>query len=159
MSKSDPIDLVYLQKLADLIVERDLSEIEIEDEKVRVRVSRETATVSVPMAAAAPAPSLAPTPAVAAVAEPAAAPAAASGTGDLPPLTSPMVGTAYLAPEPGAPNFVSVGDFVNQGQTVLIIEAMKTMNQIAADKDGIIKEILVDNAQPVEYGEPLLVID
>jgi acetyl-CoA carboxylase biotin carboxyl carrier protein len=74
-------------------------------------------------------------------------------------VTSPMVGTAYRSPEPGAPLFVEVGSVVREGQTILIVEAMKTMNQIAAPRAGTIKRILVENGQPVEYGEPLMIIE
>lgn len=158
MSKSDPVDFSFIEKLASLLSSSDLSEIEIEHETVRIRISRETETVQTVVQA--------PVTAVPAAPAPAATPSAPSPANETAPavargseLTSPMVGTAYLAPEPGAANFVSVGDKVKVGQTVLIIEAMKTMNQIAADKDGTIKEILIDNAQPVEFGEPLLIIE
>ena len=106
------------------------------------------------LAAAAPAPAMAP-------AQPAAAPAvpAAEGPDLSNAVTSPMVGTVYLAPEPGAPNFVSSGDMVEEGQTILIIEAMKTMNQIPAPRAGRVRTVLVDNAEPVEFGEPLMIIE
>ncbi len=96
---------------------------------------------------------------------PAAAPAAASvaPAADAGPhpgtITSPMVGTAYLAPEPGAKNYVEVGDKVSEGQTILIIEAMKTMNHIPATKSGTVKQVLVEDAQPVEFGEPLIIVE
>ena len=103
------------------------------------------------------APAAAPAPA-AAVPAPESAPAATPAADQADALKSPMVGTAYLAPEPSAPNFIKVGDTVAQGDTLLIVEAMKVMNPIAADKAGTIKAILVENAQPVEFDQPLVVI-
>ncbi|MEP3233747.1 MAG: acetyl-CoA carboxylase biotin carboxyl carrier protein [Hyphomicrobiales bacterium] len=157
MAKNEPIDHELIRKLAELLSETDLNEIEIEHETLRLRLSRNSAVTQVVQAApvaaapvaAAPAPSTAP----AAVAAPADSAASENA------LKSPMVGTAYLSAEPGKPAFVSVGDKVKVGQTVLIIEAMKTMNQIPADKAGTVKAILVDDAQPVEFGEPLFVIE
>jgi acetyl-CoA carboxylase biotin carboxyl carrier protein len=115
--------------------------------------------LNVQVPAYAPAPAAAPAPAVSA----AAAAAAAAPVEDLASnpgtLTSPMVGTAYLSPEPGKPTFVSVGSKVSEGQTVLIIEAMKTMNQIPAHRSGTITRILVDDSSPIEYGQPLAVIE
>ena len=155
MAKNEPIDHALIRKLAELLSETDLNEIEIEHETLRLRLSRNSAVTQVVQAAApvaaAPAPVAAPT----AV----AAPAAADNTSSENALKSPMVGTAYLSPEPGKPAFVSVGDKVKAGQTILIIEAMKTMNQIPAEKAGTVKAILIDDAQPVEFGEPLLVIE
>ena len=157
MAKNESIDHELIRKLAELLSETDLNEIEIEHETLRLRLSRNNAVTQVVQAAApiaaAPAPSSAP----AAVVAPAAP--AADSTASENALKSPMVGTAYLSPEPGKPAFVSVGDKVKAGQTILIIEAMKTMNQIPADKAGTVKAILVDDAQPVEFGEPLLVIE
>ena len=156
MAKNEPIDHELIRKLAELLSETDLNEIEIEHETLRLRLSRNSAVTQVVQAAApaAMAP-VAPAPAApAAVAAPAADNASTENA-----LKSPMVGTAYLSPEPGKPAFVSVGDKVKAGQTILIIEAMKTMNQIPAEKDGTVKAILVDDAQPVEFGEPLLVIE
>lgn len=146
------VDTSLVRALAELLAETGLTEIEVEDDDRRIRVARQHAPAgaatyhAAPVAAAAPA---APSPA-ATLSEPAADTAGA--------LTSPMVGTVYLAAEPGTPNFVSVGDQVKEGQTLLIVEAMKVMNPIAADKAGTIKAILVDNAQPVEFGQPLVVI-
>lgn len=158
MAKSEPIDHELIRKLAELLSETDLNEIEIEHESLRLRLSRNAAPVQqIVQAAPPPAAMIAPAGsqlAAAPASEPSPAPASSANS-----LTSPMVGTAYLAPEPGKPNFVSVGDKVTAGQTIMIIEAMKTMNQIPADKDGTVTAILVNDAQPVEFGEPLLVIE
>jgi acetyl-CoA carboxylase biotin carboxyl carrier protein len=133
-----------------MLWETGLTEIEVEDGDRKIRVSRGGA-VAAPVAYAAPA--AAPAPAPVAVAEaPAAAPAAVDA------LKSPMVGTVYLAPEPGASDFIAVGKSVKAGDTLLIIEAMKVMNPITAPKGGTITAILVENAQPVEYDQPLVVI-
>lgn len=146
------IDTALLEKLAELLQRGGLTEIEISQGETRIRVSREPAPVTVqhqapwPPAAPAMAPAAEPTPA-------SADDKLAEGT-----ITAPMVGTVYLSPEPGAPPFVQVGDQVAAGQTLLIIEAMKVMNQIRAPRAGRIVRILVENAQPVEYGEPLLVL-
>ena len=156
MAKNEPIDHELIRKLAELLSDTDLNEIEIEHETLRLRLSRNSAVTQVVQAAApvAAAPVAAAPAAPAAVAAPAADNASSENA-----LKSPMVGTAYLSPEPGKPAFVSVGDKVKVGQTILIIEAMKTMNQIPADKAGTVKAIMVDDAQPVEFGEPLLVIE
>ena len=157
MAKNEPIDHELIRKLAELLSETDLNEIEIEHETLRLRLSRNSEVTQVIQAAApaAAAPvAAAPAAAPAAVAAPAADTASSENA-----LKSPMVGTAYLSPEPGKPAFVAVGDKVKAGQTILIIEAMKTMNQIPADKAGTVKAIMVDDAQPVEFGEPLLVIE
>ncbi|HVI29009.1 acetyl-CoA carboxylase biotin carboxyl carrier protein [Hansschlegelia sp.] len=137
-------DQELVRELAELMIEKGLSEVEIEREDFRVRVARQTlaasapvAAVTIPTAAAAP-----------------ADPAKAQGA-----VLSPMVGTAYLAPEPGARPFIEVGGAVRQGQTLMIVEAMKTMNAIPAPKAGIVREILVTDGQPVEFGEPLLIVD
>lgn len=140
------IDSDFIRKLADLLQETGLSEIEFQEGDKRLRISRPTVT----QAFAAAAPVLAPAQPVADAAS-AAPPANA--------LTSPMVGTAYLAPEPSAPPFVKVGDAVKEGQTVLIVEAMKVMNPIRAPRSGIVSQVLVTDGQPVEFGEPLLVIE
>ncbi|WP_271438983.1 acetyl-CoA carboxylase biotin carboxyl carrier protein [Pontixanthobacter luteolus] len=148
------VDTKLVRELAEMLGETGLTEIEVEDGDRKVRVSRGGG-----VAMAAPAPMHAPAPA-------ALAPAAAAPAGDAPAapadnansLKSPMVGTVYLAAEPGAAPFVSVGDSVKEGDTILIVEAMKVMNPITADKSGTIKEILVENAQPVEYDQPLAVI-
>ncbi len=146
-----------IRELAGLLEETGLSEIEVEREGMRVRVSRQVTVQAMPVAAAAPAPVAAPV----ASAQGAAAPAAAGPDLAKHPgaLKSPMVGTAYLAAQPGDPPFVEVGSKVTQGQTILIIEAMKTMNHIPAPKAGVVTAILVGNGQPVEFGEPLAIIE
>ena len=146
-----PLDTALIRELAGLLDETGLTEIEIEQGGTRVRVSRAgTIAVGVPAAAAAPASGGAGTPASPAAPDPSAHPGA---------VKSPMVGTAYRSPSPGAPAFVEVGAEVRQGQTVLIIEAMKTMNQISAHRSGRVTQILVGDIQPVEYGEPLMIIE
>jgi len=151
------IDPALVREIANLLSESDLTEIEVQHEDLRIRVARAAPTVyaaPAPMtaAAAAPAPAAAPsaTPASAAVEDVSKHPGA---------VTSPMVGTAYLAPEPGARAFVETGTVVKEGQTLLIVEAMKTMNAIPAPRAGMVTRILVENAQPVEYGEPLVIIE
>ena len=149
------IDQDLIKDLAELINETDLSEIEVEKGDLRIRLNRQL--TAAPIAVAAPvAPAPAPAAAPAAPSDTAAAAPAAKPAGN---VTSPMVGTAYLAPAPGEPAFVSIGDTVNAGDTVLIVEAMKTMNQIPAPHSGVVKAILVEDAQPVEFGEPLLLIE
>ena len=157
MAKNEPIDHELIRKLAELLSETDLNEIEIEHETLRLRLSR-TSEVTQVIQAAAPA-AAAPVAAAAPAAPAAVAAPAADNSSSENALKSPMVGTAYLSPEPGKAAFVAVGDKVKAGQTILIIEAMKTMNQIPAEKAGTVKAILVDDAQPVEFGEPLLVIE
>lgn len=149
-------DTALIRDLAVLLDETNLTEIELEQGDTRIRVARQM-SISAPVSMAAPA-AAAPTPAeVAPVASPAAAPA---DTGPHPgTITSPMVGTAYLSPEPGAAAFIQVGDKVSEGQTILIVEAMKTMNNIPATKSGTVKQILVEDAQPVEFGEPLIIVE
>jgi acetyl-CoA carboxylase biotin carboxyl carrier protein len=144
------IDHDLIRELAALLKETGLSEIEIDDDDMRVRVARQI-TVE-PAAIAVPGPVTG-----GAKGEPAGSPADISKHPGCVP--SPMVGTAYLGPEPGAPAFVEVGARVTQGQTLLIIEAMKTMNHIPAPKAGTVTAILVANGQPVEFGEPLVVIE
>jgi acetyl-CoA carboxylase biotin carboxyl carrier protein len=148
------VDTGLIKKLAEMLDENDLSEIEVEDNGRRIVVKRKLAGV-----AAAPAPAPAPPPPPA----PAAAAAAPEGP-DGPPrnghlLESPMVGTVYLSPEPGSPPFIAVGQQVARGETILIIEAMKVMNPIEAPVAGKIAEILIENGQPVEYGQLLVVIE
>lgn len=152
-----PFDTDLVKEIAKLLSESDLTEIEVQHEDLRIRVLRSPAPVTVAQYAPAPAPLAAPA-AHAAPAAAAEAPVAdlAKHPGAVP---SPMVGTAYLAPEPGAPNFVDVGSTVKEGDTVLIVEAMKTMNAIPAPRSGTVTRVLVGNAQPVEYGEPLLIIE
>ncbi|MBT5157962.1 MAG: acetyl-CoA carboxylase biotin carboxyl carrier protein [Rhodobiaceae bacterium] len=148
-------DKKTIKELADLLADTGLSEIEVETGEVRIRVARQSAAVNAVMPAAAPVAMAAPAPATPAPAA-AEAPAASDLAGA---LKSPMVGTAYLSPEPGAANFVKVGDTVSQGQTLLIVEAMKTMNPIAATKAGKITQIIVGNEQPVEFDEVLMIIE
>src|SRR6516162_6352929 len=148
-------DQALIRDLAELLKETGLSEIEIERAGLRVRVARQIATAGsyAPPAAApntAPAPLAAGTASAAGLADPAKHPGA---------VPSPMVGTAYLAPEPDAAPFVQVGTRVTQGQTLMIIEAMKTMNHIPAPKAGVVMAILVGNGQPVEFGEPLAIVE
>lgn len=145
-----PIDKQAIRELAALLEETGLTEIEIEQQGTRVRVSRASAQVSV---SGAPAPAPAP-PAVAAA--PAAPAVAAAHPGA---VRSPMVGTAYRASAPGAANFIEIGQQVKKGQTLLIIEAMKTMNQIPAPRDGRVSEILVEDGQPVEFDETLIILE
>ena len=154
------LDAGLVRELAAILREADLGEVEVEHEGLRIRVSKATSMTppapaivqAAPVAAApvAAAPAAAPA-APTAAAAPAAAPSNAS--------TSPMVGTVYLSPEPGAKAFVNVGDKVKKGDTLMLIEAMKTFNPVTADAAGTVKEILVDDSQPVEFGEPLIVVE
>jgi len=148
MSKFD-IDEALIRKLAKLLKETGLTEIEFETGDARIRVN---AGASGPVIGAAPTLAAA-APVAAATSSPAGAEAAAAGT-----VSSPMVGTAYLAPEPNAAAFVKVGDRIAKGQTILIIEAMKVMNPIPAPHAGTVTQILIQDGQPVEFGEPLMVI-
>jgi acetyl-CoA carboxylase biotin carboxyl carrier protein len=151
--KKQGIDQALIRDLANILNETDLTEIEVEQDELRIRVSR----AGTPQYVSAPIP--APVAAVAApVAAVAAAPAPAARDNKNA-ITAPMVGTAYLAPAPGARPFIEIGSAVKEGQTLLIIEAMKTMNQIPAPRSGTVTEILVEDASPVEYGEPLIVIE
>jgi acetyl-CoA carboxylase biotin carboxyl carrier protein len=140
-----------IRDLAGLLEETNLTEIEVEREGLRVRVVRSVGVMAAPAQYAA-------TPVVAAAGAP-----AADGGGDITKhpgmVPSPMVGTAYIAPEPGAKPFVDVGSKVSAGETLLIIEAMKTMNQIPAPRAGTVKQILFEDGQPVEFGEPLMIIE
>jgi acetyl-CoA carboxylase biotin carboxyl carrier protein len=149
-----PIDVDLVRQLADLLTESGLSEIEIERGGLRIKVARSLAVTEVQVA-----PALAAQAPAALISGPAAhgAPAAAPQRGDA--VKSPMVGTVYLQSNPGAPVFVRPGDRVEAGQTLMIIEAMKTMNPVPAPRAGVVLEILVDDAQPVEFGEPLLVLE
>ena len=148
------LDTEFVRKLATILEETKLGEIELVDGERRIRVARPTA----PVAQAAPV-VMATAPAVAAppVVATDAAPADLSKHPGV--VKSPMVGTAYLAPEPGKPNFVSVGDKVTAGQTLLIIEAMKTFNTIKAPKAGTLLQVLIEDARPVEFGEPLMIVE
>ncbi|NBE08793.1 acetyl-CoA carboxylase biotin carboxyl carrier protein [Paragemmobacter ruber] len=164
MSKhTSEADVAFIQALAELLNKNELTELSVkreygEDDSLEVRVVKQANVVTV--AAAAPAYAAAPAAAVAAPAAAAAAPAAPEDPAQHPgAVTSPMVGTCYLASEPGAAPFVTIGATVAEGQTVLIIEAMKTMNQIPAPRAGTVKRILVEDGTPVEYGAPLLIIE
>ena len=152
------IDPAFVRALAELLDDTQLSEIEVEDGDRKVRVARTLTAAAAPVAYA-PAPVAAP--AAAAPAAPAAAAAGAAPAADTfaDAVKSPMVGTVYLAPEPGAANFAAVGSAVKAGDTILIIEAMKVMNSIAAPRGGTLKAVLVENGQPVEYDQPLLVVE
>lgn len=150
------MDIRKVKKLIELLEESGVAEIEIKEGEESVRISRAAPQSSVPMMAAP-----APMPVPAATPVPAAAAEEAAAGSELPEghvVKSPMVGTFYRAPSPGASPFVEVGQQVNDGDTLCIIEAMKLLNQIEADKSGTIKAILVENGQPVEYDQPLFVI-
>jgi len=160
LKNNDEVDTHLVRSLADILNDTDLTEIEVERGDLRIRVAREV-TMAAPV-------HYAPAPVAAPVAAPAAAaPAAAAMPSD--PATivaksgeevkSPMVGTAYLQASPEAPPFCQPGDKVKKGQTLLIVEAMKTMNPIQAPRDGIVVEVLVGDAQPVEFGEPLVLLE
>ena len=150
--KKHGIDQVLIRDLANILNETDLTEIEVEQDDLRIRVSRAGTPQYVQAPIAAPVAAVAAAPAAVA-----AAPVDARNNKNA--VTAPMVGTAYLSPAPGARAFVEVGATVKEGQTILIIEAMKTMNQIPAPRSGKVTEILVSDASPVEYGEPLIIIE
>ncbi|MDH2325644.1 acetyl-CoA carboxylase biotin carboxyl carrier protein [Cereibacter sp. SYSU M97828] len=161
MSKqSSDTDVAFIQALAELLNANDLTELSVKreyavDDSLEVRVVKQanivtTQIAAAPVAVAAAAPAAAAAAAPAAIEDPAQHPGA---------VTSPMVGTAYLAPEPGAATFVSVGQAVTEGQTLMIIEAMKTMNHIPAPRAGTVKRILIADGTPVEYGAPLMIVE
>ncbi len=146
------LESAWIRELAAILEETGLTEIEIEKDAVRLRVSRQGGVAQMNVAAA-PAPAAVP-------AAPASAPAAAPAAGDHPgAVRSPMVGTAYLSPSPGAAPFTSEGANVSEGQTLMIVEAMKTMNPITAPRAGTVTKILVSDSQPVEFDEPLCIIE
>ena len=154
---ADPFDARLVRKLADILTETGLSEIEVEQGALKIRVAKQLTAAPVHHVAA-PAPiAMAPAAAPAAASASSATPAAEVARGDA--VKSPMVGTVYLQPNPGSPAFVKLGDTVEAGQTLFIIEAMKTMNPIPAPKAGKIVQILVEDATPVEFGEPLAIIE
>jgi acetyl-CoA carboxylase biotin carboxyl carrier protein len=162
--KNQDADVAFIQALAELLTANDLTELEVmreygDNDSLNVRVSRAQEIVTQVAAPVAAAPVAAPAPAAAPAAAP--APAAASDDPASHPgaVTSPMVGTVYLQAEPGAPSFVSVGAQVKEGDTLLIIEAMKTMNHIPAPKSGTVKRILVEDSSAVEFGAPLMIIE
>ncbi|GAB5453870.1 MAG: acetyl-CoA carboxylase biotin carboxyl carrier protein [Henriciella sp.] len=155
------LDAGLVRELAAILREADLGEVEVEHEGLRIRVSKAT-SMTPPAPAIVHAAPVAAAPVAAAPAAAPAAPAAASAPAAAAPsnaTTSPMVGTVYLSSEPGAKAFVSVGDKVKKGDTLMLIEAMKTFNPVTADAAGTVKEILVEDAQPVEFGEPLIVVE
>jgi acetyl-CoA carboxylase biotin carboxyl carrier protein len=145
-TSSMTVDAALVRELAGLLKETDLSEIELQDGDRRIRVVRQLAAAIPTVVAAAPIAPEAPAPVADASKHPGMVP-------------SPMVGTAYLASEPSKPDFVSIGSHVKEGDTLMIIEAMKVMNPILAPRGGTITRIFIANAQPVEYGEPLVVIE
>ena len=156
MATKSPIDPDLVRELAELLNQTDLTEIEVEKGDLRVRVARSLATtVHVPAAAPLPVAAAAVAPAPAAPAAPEAKPGASHPGA----VTSPMVGIAYRRPSPGAKPFVEVGSVVKQGERILLVEAMKTFNDIVAPRAGKVTAVLVEDGQPVEYGEPLLVIE
>lgn len=158
-NKTNDADVAFIKALAELLNDNDLTELEVkrdygENDTLNVRVSRKTKVIA---QAALPAPGYAPTggtPAQSTAAAPNEDPASHPGA-----VTSPMVGTVYMQAEPGAPSFVSVGDRVSEGDTLLIVEAMKTMNHIPAPRAGTVKRILVEDGAAVEYGAPLMIIE
>ncbi len=146
---ADPIDARLVRRLAAILNDTGLTEIEVERGDLRIKVARQATAVAAPAVYAPAPPAAAPAPSP-------AAPPTVEVEGDI--VRSPMVGTVYLQAEPGAPAFVRVGDVVSEGQTLLIVEAMKTMNPIPAPRSGRIVELLVVDGQPVEFGAPLAVI-
>ncbi|MES2894520.1 MAG: acetyl-CoA carboxylase biotin carboxyl carrier protein [Pseudomonadota bacterium] len=154
---ADPIDARLVRKLADILTDTGLSEIEVERDGLKIRVAKTLTSAPIHYAAA-PAPAAHAAHAAAPSAEAAPAPAAETRS-KADTINSPMVGTIYLQPQPDAPPFIKVGDTVAVGQTLMIVEAMKTMNPIPATKAGRVVEILVEDGQPVEFGEPLVVVE
>jgi len=152
----DSIDTRLVRRLADILKATDLTAIEVEQGDLRIRVAREIVVAQAAPIAMAAAP-VAVAPAAAALTAEAAPATAPVRTGDL--VKSPMVGTAYMQAQPGQPAFIKVGDKVSEGQTLIIVEAMKTMNPIPAPRAGTVVEILVGDAQPVEFGQPLVVLE
>ncbi|MGR3759722.1 acetyl-CoA carboxylase biotin carboxyl carrier protein [Roseobacteraceae bacterium NS-SX3] len=162
-NKSHEADVAFIKALAELLRENDLTELQVkreygEDDSLNVTVSRQMmAAAAAPVHYAAPA--AAPAAPAAAAPAPAAAEAAEDPASHPGAVTSPMVGTAYLQGEPGAPAFIKVGDSVSEGDTLLIVEAMKTMNHIPAPKAGTVKRILVEDGAAVEFGTPLVILE
>ena len=158
MTKTHDSDVAFIKALAELLRENDLTELEVsreygEDDALNVRVARQTFAAPVAPQPAAPALQVPSAPAMSASPTAPQDPAQDPGA-----VTSPMVGTAYLSPEPGASRFVQIGDSVEEGQTLLIVEAMKTMNQIPSPRAGQVKRILVEDGAAVEYGAPLVIL-
>jgi acetyl-CoA carboxylase biotin carboxyl carrier protein len=157
--KPQESDVAFIKALAELLRENDLTEIEVsrdygENDALNVRVARQFAAA--PMAAASPVTVAMPAQQAAGAPAPAAAADPAEDPGV---VVSPMVGTVYMQAQPGSPAFVKVGDQITEGQTILIIEAMKTMNQIPAPRSGRVKRILVEDSSPVEFGAPLIILE
>ena len=158
MSKDLQFDPATIRELAQILRESDLTEIELIDNDMRVKLVRQVtvAPMAMPVAAhAAPAPAVAP----AAIAAPPAARTAEIDADHPGAVNSPMVGVAYLSPEPTSAPFVTIGSKVTQGQTLMLIEAMKTYNQIKAPRAGTVTRILVESGTPVEFGEPLMIVE
>jgi acetyl-CoA carboxylase biotin carboxyl carrier protein len=155
-NSSVPIDSRLVRKLADILNETGLSEIEVEQGDLKIRVVRTLTSVGQAVAVAAPVAYAAPAPAAAAGPVAAAPVAQEIPQGDI--VKSPMVGTVYLQPQPGAEPFCKIGDTVTEGQTLLIVEAMKTMNPISAPRAGKIVDSLIADGDPIEFGEPLVVL-
>ena len=160
-------DVSFIQALAELLCENDLAEVQVKRDyadksSMNVRVTRKASVAAAAPVAAAP---MAAPAAPVEVSVSGAAPTSVAASSDTDPaqlpgaVTSPMVGTVYLQPEPGAPSFISVGAQIEEGQTLLIVEAMKTMNQIPAPKSGTVKRILVEDGSPVEFGTPLVIVE
>jgi acetyl-CoA carboxylase biotin carboxyl carrier protein len=158
---TDNADVTFIRALAELLRENDLTELEVkreygEDDSLSVRVSRSTVSAPISPLPTHPAPAAAPS----ASAETPQTPAVPEDPADHPgAVTSPMVGTVYMQAEPGAPAFVSIGQSVDAGDTLLIVEAMKTMNHIPAPHAGTVRRILVEDGAPVEYGAPLVILE
>lgn len=150
------MDIRKVKKLIELLEESEIAELEIKEGEESVRISRHGtgAVVAAPMAA--PAPMVAPAPAAAAAAPAEDKPESAALSGHV--IKSPMVGTFYRAPSPSSPSFAEVGQHVKPGDVICIVEAMKMMNQIEADKAGVIEAILIENGQPVEFDQPMITI-
>jgi acetyl-CoA carboxylase biotin carboxyl carrier protein len=160
MTKTNDSDVAFIKALAEMLTTNDLTELEVmrdygDNNSLNVRVSRQLPVQQVVQSVAAPVAAAAP----AAAAPISAAPAVADPSNDPNAVPSPMVGTAYLSAEPGSASFVTIGDQVSEGQTLMIIEAMKTMNHIPAPKSGTVKRVLVDDGTPVEFGAPLMIIE
>ena len=156
--KSFSAETKFVKELTAILDESNLTELEFETEEISVRLAKGTTMAAAPaMMSVAPAPAAVPAPASAEAAP--SAPAASDASAHPGAVKSPMVGTVYLAPEPDAPDFVKQGDQVKKGQTLFIVEAMKVMNPITAPADGKLTRVLVDNAQPIEFDQPLAIIE
>lgn len=156
--KNEEIDTALVRSLADILNDTSLTEIEVERGDLKIKVKREITVAAAPVAyAAAPAPVAAAAPVAAPLSMPSDPATIVAKSGEE--VKSPMVGTAYLQASPEAPRFIKVGDKVKKGQTLLIVEAMKTMNPIQSPRDGVVSEVLVGDGQPVEYGEALVLLE